>query len=298
MISIASMLYQTATWSGVPHWLTIWSLLGAPRFVAAVFVCSVACCWQSRTAPFSPGVALHESDLMGRLATYLARSEPLESCRYRLGTVGRRSRPLQRARSWASPGSGSTRRRRLTISRQVVPTRGGVTSRGARPTARPARSPSTRRRSSSSSDTARRRSRGRRGDVYEDHDLISAASSVVSSTRRGSRRRSGSTARPPASVQAGCTTSVTPRDAPAHPRRPVHIVEARLGHASPVRPCSRMRTCSRGPTSRRPRSWPRYSLVSKQFAESPQTRWLSGNPRRAGSRRRRSPRPTRRRRRS
>jgi hypothetical protein len=42
MISIASMLYQTATWSGVPHWLTIWSLLGAPRFVAAVFVCSVA----------------------------------------------------------------------------------------------------------------------------------------------------------------------------------------------------------------------------------------------------------------
>ena len=42
MISIASMLYQTATWSGVPHWLTIWSLIGAPRFVAAVFVCSLA----------------------------------------------------------------------------------------------------------------------------------------------------------------------------------------------------------------------------------------------------------------
>ena len=34
------------------------------------------------------GVALHESDLLGRLQAYLGRAEPLPSCRYCLGTVG------------------------------------------------------------------------------------------------------------------------------------------------------------------------------------------------------------------
>jgi organic radical activating enzyme len=35
------------------------------------------------------GIPLHEPDLAGRLAVYLSREQPLESCRYCLGTVGR-----------------------------------------------------------------------------------------------------------------------------------------------------------------------------------------------------------------
>ena len=66
------------------------------------------------------GVPLHEPDLRGRLEAYLARGEPLESCRHCLGTVGKRiewgQMPLAERRATAPLG----RRAEEAISRGVL----------------------------------------------------------------------------------------------------------------------------------------------------------------------------------
>ena len=297
MISIASMLYQTATWSGGAPLADDLVATGAPRFVAAMFVCScmlAALAIANRTVLSRCGAARVGPD--GAAGDLSRPEELLESCRS--PRYGRQAVATD-LRAMSGLTLARVRRGRPAADdlTAVVPTRGGAvtgcktdgsarafsldaeTFRAARATPRGAREwmPATARTMTAISRRARSSAR-----PAEDHGGVREAP-------RGRRHPSRPAARRPSHHATHLLTRGVL----------VHIVEARLGHASPVTTMqSYAHVLPWRPTSRRPRSWPRYSLVSKRFAESPQARMVERQPRRAGSRCRRSPRPTRRRRRS